>query len=85
MCRSGHDGSVRCLAISTTQTRGRTLMQSGWQNELAQLPTSTAARRVGTLKNGFGVSASQEIVKDVRVFGRRAMETAARYGGDGAD
>jgi high affinity Mn2+ porin len=33
-------------------------------------PDVIATRRVGTLKYGFGVSADQEVVKDIGVFGR---------------
>ena len=33
-------------------------------------PDVTATRRIGTLKYGFGVSADQELTKDVGIFGR---------------
>ncbi|HLJ51105.1 MAG TPA: carbohydrate porin [Bryobacteraceae bacterium] len=66
----GHDGAIRLLSYQNHADAGtygdaiRLARQSG------TTPDITATRRIGTLKYGFGISAEQEIVKDVGVFGR---------------
>jgi len=67
-----HDrpGAVRLLSyfnradMGTYATAIRLAGQTGTQ------PDVVATRRVGTLKYGFGVSADQEVAKDIGVFGR---------------
>jgi high affinity Mn2+ porin len=62
---SGHPGTVRALAYLNRANAGS-------YREALQMPAPdvTATRRNGTRKFGFGVSADQEITKDIGVFGR---------------
>ncbi|HEY1496130.1 MAG TPA: carbohydrate porin [Candidatus Solibacter sp.] len=62
---SGHPGTVRALAYLNHANAGS-------YREALQMPAPdvTATRRNGTRKFGFGVSADQEIRKDIGVFGR---------------
>jgi high affinity Mn2+ porin len=65
-----HPGAIRLLSyfnhadMGTYATAIRLAEQTGAQ------PDITATRRVGTLKYGFGISADQEVTKDIGVFGR---------------
>uniref|UniRef100_Q023W3 Carbohydrate-selective porin OprB n=1 Tax=Solibacter usitatus (strain Ellin6076) TaxID=234267 RepID=Q023W3_SOLUE len=62
---SGHPGAVRTLAYLNHARAGtyRDALQMA-------LPDVTASRRDGTRKFGFGMTADQEITKDIGVFGR---------------
>jgi high affinity Mn2+ porin len=44
--------------------------RSAWRADRNTRPDVVATRRIGTLKYGFGLSADQEMTKDVGVFGR---------------
>ncbi len=62
---SGHKGAVRVLAYLNHA-------RAGTYRDALQMPVPdvTATRRDGTRKFGFGMSADQEITKDIGVFGR---------------
>jgi len=66
----GHDGAVRVLSYFNHADAGTYANAIRLAGKTGTTPDVTATRRVGTLKYGFGVSADQEIVKDVGVFGR---------------
>jgi high affinity Mn2+ porin len=66
----GHDGTVRALSYLNHADAGTYADAIGLAERTGTTPDITATRRVGTLKYGFGLSADQEIVKDVGVFGR---------------
>jgi high affinity Mn2+ porin len=66
----GHDGAVRVLNYYNHANAGTYADSILLAKRTGTTPDITATRRVGTLKYGFGVSADQEIVKDVGVFGR---------------
>jgi len=65
-----HEGTLRILSYLNHADMGnyadalRLAQQTGGQ------PDVTATRRNGTVKYGFGVSADQELTKDVGIFGR---------------
>jgi high affinity Mn2+ porin len=61
----GHPGAVRVLGYKN-RARAGTYADA----LLMSAPDVTATRRDGTLKYGFGVSADQEITKNVGIFGR---------------
>jgi high affinity Mn2+ porin len=62
---SGHPGTIRTLAYLNHA-------RAGTYRDALQMPVPdvTATRRDGTRKFGFGMSADQEITKDIGVFGR---------------
>jgi high affinity Mn2+ porin len=65
-----HPGAVRLLH-SQTRARAGDYGEAIRQAEATgTTPDVTSDRKVGTLKYGFGVSADQEIRKDIGVFGR---------------
>ena len=66
----GHDGAVRVLNYENHADAGNYAAAIRLAEQTGTTPDVIATRRVGTLKYGFGVSADQEIVKDVGVFGR---------------
>jgi high affinity Mn2+ porin len=66
----GHDGTVRVLSYLNHASAGTYADAIRLAERTGATPDVTATRRVGTLKYGFGVSADQEIVKGVGVFGR---------------
>jgi high affinity Mn2+ porin len=66
----GHDGAVRVLNYENRANAGTYADAILLAKHTGATPDVTATRRVGTLKYGFGVSADQEIVKDVGIFGR---------------
>jgi high affinity Mn2+ porin len=65
---SGHDGAVRVLHYRNHSDSG------SYADAIAAArggtPDVTSVHKPGTLKYGFGLSADQEISKDVGVFGR---------------
>ena len=67
---AGHEGAVRLLNYENHADAGTYAEAIRLAKETGTTPDVTATRRVGTLKYGFGVSADQEIAKDVGVFGR---------------
>ena len=66
----GHDGAVRVLSYFNHADAGTYADAIRLAERTGTTPDVIATRRVGTLKYGFGVSADQEIVKDIGVFGR---------------
>jgi len=65
-----HDGAVRLLNYENHADAGTYADAILLAKQKGTTPDVTATRRVGTLKYGFGVSADQELAKDVGVFGR---------------
>jgi len=66
----GHPGAIRLLHYEN-RARAGTYAEAILLAEVSvSTPDVIATRRAGTLKYGFGVSADQEIRKDVGVFGR---------------
>ncbi|HUP03141.1 MAG TPA: carbohydrate porin [Bryobacteraceae bacterium] len=66
----GHDGALRLLNYYNHADAGTYGEAIQLAKQTGTTPDVTSTRRVGTLKYGFGVSADQEIAKDVGVFGR---------------
>jgi high affinity Mn2+ porin len=66
----GHPGAIRLLHYQNRARAGNYADAIRLGEAAGVTPDVTATRRVGTLKYGFGVSADQEIRKDVGVFGR---------------
>jgi high affinity Mn2+ porin len=66
----GHDGAVRLLSYMNRADAGTYADAIRLAERTGATPDVTATRRVGTLKYGFGLSADQEVAKDVGVFGR---------------
>src|ERR1019366_3259458 len=66
----GHDGAVRVLGYQNHARMGTYADAIHLADATRTTPDITATRRPGTLKYGFGVSAEQEVAKDVGVFGR---------------
>jgi high affinity Mn2+ porin len=66
----GHPGAVRFLSYINHADAGTYATALQLAAGTNTRPDVTATRRVGTVKYGFGVSADQEIAKDVGVFGR---------------
>ncbi len=66
----GHEGTVRLLSYQNRADAGTYADAIRLGRQTGTTPDITATRRIGTLKYGFGVSADQEIAKDVGVFGR---------------
>ncbi|HKE24047.1 MAG TPA: carbohydrate porin [Bryobacteraceae bacterium] len=66
----GHGGAVRFLSYFNRTDSGRYADALKLGEETNTTPDITLVHAPGTLKYGFGISADQEIVKDVGVFGR---------------
>lgn len=66
----GHGGAVRFLNYYNRTDSGRYADALKLAEETGGTPDITLVHKPGTLKYGFGISADQEIVKDVGVFGR---------------
>jgi high affinity Mn2+ porin len=66
----GHPGAVRLLYYWNRATAGTYAEAIQLAEDTGSTPDVTATRKVGTLKYGFGISADQEIRKDIGVFGR---------------
>jgi len=66
----GHDGAIRLLSYQNHARMGTYAEALQLAENTGGKPDVNATRRPGTLKYGFGLSADQEIVKDVGVFGR---------------
>jgi high affinity Mn2+ porin len=65
-----HAGAIRALHYLNRANAG-TYAEAIRQGELnGGPPVVTGTRRNGTLKYGFGVSADQELTKDIGIFGR---------------
>jgi high affinity Mn2+ porin len=67
---AGRDGAVRLLAYQNRAQMGTYGEALKLADRTGTSPDVTATRRVANLKYGFGLSADQEIAKDVGVFGR---------------
>jgi hypothetical protein len=65
-----HPGAVRLLSYFNHADMGDYAEAIRIAEETGTRPDVVATRRIGTLKYGFGLSADQEITKDVGVFGR---------------
>jgi high affinity Mn2+ porin len=65
-----HPGAVRLLSYFNHADMGNYTEAIRIAEETGIRPDVVATRRIGTLKYGFGVSADQEIAKDVGIFGR---------------
>jgi high affinity Mn2+ porin len=66
----GHPGAVRLLSYFNHADMGSYAAAIRLAEETGTQPDVIATRRIGTLKYGFGLSADQELTKDVGVFGR---------------
>ena len=66
----GHDGAVRLLSYINHANAGTYADAISLAERTGTTPDVTATRRVSTLKYGFGLSADQEIVEGVGIFGR---------------
>ncbi len=66
----GHEGAVRLLSYINHADAGNYADAIRLAEQTGTTPDITATRRVGTLKYGFGVSADQEIAREIGVFGR---------------
>ena len=66
----GHGGAVRVLSYQNYAHMGNYAQAIKLGEATGTTPDITATRRIGTLKYGFGLSADQEIRKDIGVFGR---------------
>lgn len=65
-----HPGAIRVLEYANHADAGNYAKAIQLAEETHTVPDITATRHPGTLKYGFGVSADQEITKDVGVFAR---------------
>ena len=65
-----HDGAIRLLNYVNHADMGNYAEAIRLARQAHTIPDVVATRRIGTLKYGFGVSAEQELVKDVGIFGR---------------
>jgi high affinity Mn2+ porin len=65
-----HPGAVRLLNYENHADAGNYAEAIKLAQENGTTPNVVATRRIGTLKYGFGLSADQEIRKDIGVFGR---------------
>jgi len=65
-----HPGAVRLLSYFNHADMGNYAEAIRIAQETGTRPDVIATRRIGTLKYGFGVSADQEITKEVGIFGR---------------
>jgi high affinity Mn2+ porin len=66
----GHAGAIRMLSYFNHADMGNYAAAIRLAEATDTTPDVTATRRIGTLKYRFGVSADQELVKDIGVFGR---------------
>jgi hypothetical protein len=66
----GHGGAVRVLSYQNYAHMGNYGQALKLAAATGTTPDVTATRQIGTLKYGFGLSADQEIRKDIGVFGR---------------
>ena len=66
----GHETNVRLLSYMNRANAGNYAQSIQLAAGTGKPPDVTQTRRIGTLKYGFGISADQEIVKDVGVFCR---------------
>jgi len=65
-----HAGTVRVLEYANHADAGTYSAAIQLAKEDGGVPDVTATRKVGTLKYGFGISADQEIIEGIGVFGR---------------
>ena len=65
-----HDGAIRLLSYVNHANMGNYAEAIRLAKQAGTTPDVIATRRIGTLKYGFGISADQELAKDVGVFGR---------------
>jgi high affinity Mn2+ porin len=65
-----HAGTIRLMHYQNRTRSGNYAEAIRIGEATGTTPDITANRRVGTLKYGFGLSADQEIRKDIGVFGR---------------
>jgi high affinity Mn2+ porin len=65
-----HPGAVRLLTYFNHADMGDYAEAIRIAEETGTRPDVIATRRIGALKYGFGLSADQEITKDVGIFGR---------------
>ena len=66
----GHAGAIRMLSYFNHADMGNYAAAIRLAEETGTRPDVTATRQIGTLKYGFGISAEQELTKEVGVFGR---------------
>ncbi len=66
----GHDGAVRLLSYQNRADMGNYAEALRLAAQTGGKPDVVATRKIGTLKYGFGVSAEQELIQDVGIFGR---------------
>lgn len=67
---NGHEGAVRLLSYQNHARMGTYAEALQLAEQTGTRPDITKTRRTGTLKYGFGLSADQEIARDVGVFAR---------------
>jgi len=65
-----HDGALRLLSYFNHADMGNYGEAIHLAQQTGGTPDVIATRRIGTLKYGFGVSADQELIHDVGIFGR---------------
>ena len=65
-----HEGAVRLMSYFNRANMGTYATAIRLAEETDTRPDVVATRRIGTLKYGFGISADQEVYKDIGVFGR---------------
>jgi high affinity Mn2+ porin len=65
-----HEGAVRLMSYFNRANMGTYATAIRLAEETGTRPDVVATRRIGTLKYGFGISADQELWKDIGVFGR---------------
>jgi high affinity Mn2+ porin len=65
----GHAGAVRMLSYFNHANSGTYAAALRLADETRATPDITLTDRPGTLKYGFGISADQEITKDIGIFG----------------
>ena len=65
---SGHRGAVRVMSYLNHTDSGKYADAIRLARQTSQTPDITAVRKTGTLKYGFGISADQEITKNVGAF-----------------
>ena len=66
----GHDGAMRLLSYFNHYDGGTYAEAIRQAQQTGRQPDVTLSRKPGTLKYGFGISADQELTKDVGIFGR---------------
>ena len=64
------EGTIRLLSYFNHADMGTYADALRLAQQTGARPDITATRRIGTLKYGFGISADQELVKDIGIFGR---------------